>query len=393
MRLVPILYSILALGLLTVPAGANDFNDRDALATLLTLDEQAPLADAEEELDRVTVLRDDALEVRDARQLDFDTADAALTKAKEDVVKATGDLETAKDDQMKADQAVMDSKQAVMDAEQLVKDAQDLLDAAMTPEEEAAALMALEMANGELKKASDQLVLDEAAALAAAKAVTTAEMALATAMTAEMQAQTSFDTAKVALDDAQKALDDAQVVVDAAQAVVDAIVAEIEGTEEFVANLSDDDVFALNRSLHNAVQTGLLPLDIDLELLELLADGGLSNREVQLATNGFESEARFNRIADRFEAKAASSGKDHFLAKADRARAKGAAMKEKFLAKVGAGEVVAEVASEAAHSAASEHARNAAGEAASTLAREGARGAAGQAARELAKQNGKPGGA
>lgn len=331
MRLMPILYCTLALGLLAVPAaGTNDFYDRDALAALLTLDEQAPLADAEEELDRVTGLRDEA-------QMALDAAEA---------------------EQMAADAAVMASMQRVMDADQAVSDAETALAMATTPEEVEAANLLLEEAKAEQMAANEQLAMDQARALAAEGAVDTAQMNL----------------------------DEAQGVVDAAQAVVDAIVAEIEGTEAFVAGLSEDDVFALNRALNNAVHTDLLPLDIDLALLEQLAEGGLTNREVQLATNAFEAQARFDRLADRFEAKAEASGKEQFLAKADRARAKGAAMKDKFL-----GKLAGDAAGEAAHAAASEHARNAAGEAARELAHDAVRDVPGQVARELAKQNGKPG--
>jgi uncharacterized cupredoxin-like copper-binding protein len=208
--------------------------------------------------------------------------------------------------------------------------------------------MDLDAANDALMMAEAQLAVDQQAAMEAAEDVAEATALVAGATADVIQAQADVTAAEMDLADAQMILDETQMVVDAAQAVVDAIVAEIEGTEEFVANLSDEEVFGFNRSFNNAIQTDLLPLDIDLDLLDQLALDGLTNREIQLATNGFESEARFMRIADRFDAKAAASGMDHFAAKADRARAKGTAQKEKFLAKVGVEEAVAEAASEAA---------------------------------------------
>jgi hypothetical protein len=168
-------------------------------------------------------------------------------------------------------------------------------------------------------------------------------------------AQAEVIQAEIVLAAAQEVVDEAQQVVDAAQAVVDAILAEIEGTEQYVDELSDKEVFAYNRAFNNAIQTDLLPLDIDLDLLNFLAENGNTNRDIQLATNGFESEARFMRKATWFEAKAESTGKDHFYAKADRARAKGAAQKAKFLDKVGA-----DLGSDQAKATAKGHAKRAA---------------------------------
>jgi hypothetical protein len=136
------------------------------------------------------------------------------------------------------------------------------------------------------------------------------------------------------LDGAQAGVDTAQTTLDEANAAVQAILAEVQGTEEFVAQLDDQQVFAVNRALHNAVQSGLLPLDIDLDLLQRIVAEDFGNREIQALTHAFELEARFERRAARFEAKADATGNDTFQDHADRARAQGAALKEKFLARL-----------------------------------------------------------
>jgi hypothetical protein len=182
------------------------------------------------------------------------------------------------------------------------------------------------------------------------------------------------------------------------------ILDEIEGTEELVAALEDKQAFALLRSLNNAVKTGLLPLDLDVALLQRIIDEDFGSREIQALTNGFEQEARFELLAARFEARAEATGNDHFVENAERARDRGASQKEKFLARLdgpgsdaetgareaareAAGQAVREAARAQAKGAATEAAQGQAQEVAGETAREAAQSQAQEAAGETAREN------
>jgi hypothetical protein len=110
----------------------------------------------------------------------------------------------------------------------------------------------------------------------------------------------------MAIQDAEDAVDAAQMSFDDANAVVVVILGDIEATETFVSELDDRQVFALNRSLHPAVATGLVPLEIPLDLLYRIIDEDLGDGEIQALTRGFRLEERFDRKADAFE----DQGKD-----------------------------------------------------------------------------------
>ena len=226
--------------------------------------------------------------------------------------------------------------------------------------------------------------------MAAADAATAAADAAAEAITAQETfdaADMAANTAQTLLNDAQDDVDVAQIDVDEAQEVVQIIVDEIEGTEEFVANLDEDLVFALNRSLHPAVQTDLLPLDIDLDLLSRITAEDLGNGEIQALTRGFRFQERFNRKAADFAAQGKTQQAEFFSAKADEMLAKNLARVDGPAGKSGAGAADAAVA--AASGLAAEAANAAAGEAASEIAKEQPGRAAGEAAAEIAKQNGR----
>jgi hypothetical protein len=187
-------------------------------------------------------------------------------------------------------------------------------------------------------------------------------------------------------EEAQGKADGAQGEYDAAKTVVDAIVAEIEGTEEFVDGLDDDQAFALNRSLNNANKSGLLPLDIDLDVLSRIVDEDLANGEIQQLTHAYEMEARFERLAARFDDKG-----DGFEAQAERARRKGADSKDKFLCRIGDGcdsddDDGTSAALATAGDAAQEQARAAVGEAMRDIAQSGLKGEARKAAATAAKE-------
>ena len=140
MRRTPILLQVMMMvALWAVPAGAaNDFYDRDALAEILTLDEQAPLADAEEELAMAEEDLSDAEAVRDTAQGELDSANVVLAEAEADLVLANEALVAAEGAKTLADAAVVVSEAAVTDAEADVAAAQEALANATTPEEEQA---------------------------------------------------------------------------------------------------------------------------------------------------------------------------------------------------------------------------------------------------------------
>jgi hypothetical protein len=358
-------------------ATANDFDDRDDLTEKLTLDEQAPLADAEEELAEAQDELDAANEVLDAANEELDEANAEATAANE---------------------ALAAADEALMEANDSVATAQSDLDEA----------------NEALEDGIEQgLMGDDLAPLVAA--VEEAEEDLSMATTEAQEASDAADEAQMASDDANMAVADSQQVVDAAEEVVDAsemtrddaaeVVAaineEIDGTEEFVDGLDDRTVFALNRSLNNAVRTGLLPLDIDLDELNRIVDEDFGNGEIQQLTQAFEVEARFEQLAARFDAKAEATGRDQFAVNADRARNRGQERKDSFLDRIGDGGdegptpvEVSEVASDAAAQAAetaSEQASEAVGAVAQETAAEQAEATVGEIAREVAQQKGNRG--
>ena len=86
----------------------------------------------------------------------------------------------------------------------------------------------------------------------------------------------------------------------------------------FVDSLSDEQVFALNRSLNNVVNSGL-EIEYDFELLQKIVDEDYNKQQINSLTQALEQEARF---LSKYE----ETGNDKFLAKAE-------SQKEKFLAK------------------------------------------------------------
>lgn len=92
-----------------------------------------------------------------------------------------------------------------------------------------------------------------------------------------------------------------------------------ERVQTFVENLSDEQVFALNRSLNNAVKSGQ-NIDFDLDLLETIVDENYDKRQINALTKALEEEAKFL-------AKYEETGDPKFIEKAEQ-------KKEKFLAKI-----------------------------------------------------------
>lgn len=103
----------------------------------------------------------------------------------------------------------------------------------------------------------------------------------------------------------------------------DTLLESIEGEDErvqtFVDNLSDDQVFALNRSSNNTLKNGL-KVGFELDLLEKIVEEDYDKRQINALTQGLEKEARFL-------AKYEKTGDPKFREKAERE-------KEKFLAKI-----------------------------------------------------------
>ena len=197
------------------------------------------------------------------------------------------------------------------------------------------------------------------------------EITLANAEESLASAQSKLDAAEAELSDAQAnggdvaaaqaKVDAAQADVDAAQAKVDAAQTNVDtGSTALVDQMSDDQVFALNRSLNNAAHNGLGPLAFDPALLQRIIDEDLGNREIQQLTQGVELRARFEANAARFDAKGDSD-------KADAMRERGEALEGKFLARLD--DPAADAAADAAREA-SREAKHAAKEAARDAARD-----------------------
>jgi hypothetical protein len=193
------------------------------------------------------------------------------------------------------------------------------------------------------------------------------DITLANAEESLASAQTKLDAAEAELADAQAnggdvaaaqaKVDAAQADVDAAQAKVDAAQTQVGGATAIVDQMSDDQVFALNRALNNAAHNGLGPLAFDPALLQRIIDEDLGNREIQQLTQGVELRARFEANAARFDAKADATGDTRFNDKADAMRERGEALEGKFLARLD--DPAAEAAAEAARDASREAAREA----------------------------------
>jgi len=216
------------------------------------------------------------------------------------------------------------------------------------------------------------------------------EVSLANAEESLASAQTKLDAAEADLADAQAnngdvagaqaKVDAAQADIDAAQAKVDSAQAQVGGATGLVDQMSDDQVFALNRALNNAAHNGLGPLAFDPALLQRIIDEDLGTKEIQTLTHAVELHARFDQHADRFDAKADASGDARFSDKADAMRDRGATLEGKFLARLDPSDDAADAAAEAAGDAARDAARE---------ARHAAKDAIRDAARD-ARGHGKP---
>jgi hypothetical protein len=151
------------------------------------------------------------------------------------------------------------------------------------------------------------------------------------------------DAAQEALDEAiaagaeQDVIDELEMQRDAAEEALteqeEAFAAERDTIEMQVGEMSDDQVIAMNESLHNTLHNGLVPVISSDDLMRVL-DGNYNAEQIEAFTKAYEAEASFVAKSDKFEAKYDATGKEQFLRNADRFDAKAATEKAKFLGKV-----------------------------------------------------------
>ena len=100
-----------------------------------------------------------------------------------------------------------------------------------------------------------------------------------------------------------------------------------------VNKLSDEQVFALNRSLNNAVNNGLI-VDLNSDYMRALLKGNYNKQQINSLTKALEEEAKFEKLSDKFTSKYDYTGNEKFMDKADMMTDKGERQKDKFLAKI-----------------------------------------------------------
>ena len=189
-----------------------------------------------------------------------------------------------------------------------------------------------------------------------------------------------------AVEDAEQELVAAEQAVEDADGAAAAADAEVEGTAELVGELTEEQLFALNRSLNNAAD-GKLLVNIDMEDLQRVLDGDYNKLQINAFTQAFEQEARFDLKADKFTAKYEETENEKFLEHATRMEEKGADQKTKFEAKIDRfsdNDVKGHAATEAKQTAKNE-AKQAAKGAAKNEAKRAAKNEAKQAAKNAAK--------
>lgn len=92
-----------------------------------------------------------------------------------------------------------------------------------------------------------------------------------------------------------------------------------EQATAFVEKLSDEQVVAFNRSLNNAVKSGL-PMEYDMELLEKAVEDNYDGRQINALAKALEENAKFMALYEK-------TGNEKFQERAK-------SQKEKFLAKI-----------------------------------------------------------
>ena len=120
------------------------------------------------------------------------------------------------------------------------------------------------------------------------------------------------DTAEAAVEAVQTEIDTAQQAFDTEKASVETLVAELSAAQ----------LFALNRSLNNAVASELL-LKIGAEQLAAVIEGDFNKQQINSLTKAFEAEAKFLRLAEE-------TGNAKFISKAETEKSKFLSRIERF---------------------------------------------------------------
>jgi len=175
-----------------------------------------------------------------------------------------------------------------------------------------------------------------------------ADIALAEADAAQFSSkegltETLLADDKLALTQAQAELDKA-IASGASQEEIDALQLRVTTAGEHltneqtaiteqVAQLSDEQVIALNRSLNNAVSSQL-NVNIDSAQIQSILDGNYDNKQINALTKALEEEAKFTALSGKFEQKYEQTGNEKFLGHSERMLDKADSQKEKFLGKI-----------------------------------------------------------
>jgi hypothetical protein len=157
---------------------------------------------------------------------------------------------------------------------------------------------------------------------------------------------------------------------------------ERRATTALVGELSDEQVFAMNRALNNTLASHLI-VNIDARQLQQVVDGDYDERQINAFTQAFEQEARFRSKAWHFAKLYDETSDEKFREKAERFNAKASDQKQKFLGKID--RFGGDVGHDAAHDSARASARSAAKRAAHDEARRAARDTAREAAKKVAR--------
>jgi chromosome segregation ATPase len=208
---------------LAAPALALEQRERIELADLLTLDDEAALAEADEAFTDIQSRLFEAESELDVARADFALVGGPVEEADEELAAAEAELADAI-----AEEA---PREEILDLEDVVHAAKEWL------EEAAAEVEPYEEVRAE--------------------------------------AQEAFDALKQEYWEARRALDHANK--------------EIAGTSRLIERLDDRRATALYEAMLDAAERDALPLDIDLEALELIRDKQLSRRAIAKLPSAFEA--------------------------------------------------------------------------------------------------------
>jgi len=152
-----------------------------------------------------------------------------------------------------------------------------------------------------------------------------------------MEAKTLFDEAGLNLAETQKLFEDAESSLQLAEAYLEEVKSGIDESQKeidaVVESFSDEQIFALNRSLNNAVNSDL-EVEFTYETLQAIADENYSSLQINMLTKGLEEKARFTAKSEDFLEKYEKIGNEKFMEKSEWFVEKAESQEEKFLKKV-----------------------------------------------------------